>query len=210
MNVFPSILVAFALAAACKSTPPTEEGADFLSEPAAPKDTGPVVFRGAGEHLPRGDEVAGWKRKEGPSYFDTGTLYEVINGASAGYLAHGFKEMAKIDYRPDGIEFKEDIVVESYRMTSPLAAYGKFSEERASCDAQPSASDVPGCSRGSDHIFFTGSFFVRVTTYDDSPAAVTQLTRFATVLAKKIPGKISIPVGATRLPKAHQKARCMK
>ena len=193
----------------CKSKAPTQpEGEDFLAppKPTVPaKAAGPAKFEGAGVVLPRGADVAGWKLKQGPEYYDTSNLYEVINGASAGYLAYGFKKMAKADYAPEGIAFKEDIVVEAYQMKDPLAAYGKWSEERSSCDP-PDKDKPPGCSRGSDRILHKGDWFVKITTYDDTPAAIKELHKMAVAIDKRTPGKAEVPADAGRLPAKARKA----
>ena len=193
----------------CKADAPDKlKGEDFLGEPDPPRPgagaAGPAKFEGAGVVMPRGADVPGWKLKQGPDYYDSSNLYEVINGAAAGYLAYGFKQMAKADYAPDGIPFTEEIVVEAYQMKSPLAAYGKWSEERSSCD--PTDRDKPpGCSRGSDRILYQGQWFIKVTTYDDSPAAVAELHKLATAIAKRTPGDAKVPDDADRLPADNRK-----
>lgn len=187
----------------CKGARPTPEGADFLAAPAAPAaPAGPVRFEGAGVVLLRDGDVAGWRLKAGPDYYDGATLYEAINGAGAAYVAYGFQQMAKADYAPEGLAgVTEDVVVEAYRMKTPLGAFGKYSEERSSCDP-PGADPGPGCSRGSDRILHKGEWFVKVTTYDDSEAAVRELRRVAEGIARRTPGEIVVPPGATRLPEA--------
>jgi len=193
------LLALCVLATACKREPEVL-GEDFLAEPKAPP-TPPAAaeFKRTGAILPRDGEVKGWRLKEGPAYYDSSTLYEVINGASPGYLAYGFVELAKADYRPEGLSFGEEIVVEAYQMKSPLAAFGKWSEERSSCDP-PGADPGPGCSRGSDRVLHKGPYFVKIVTYDDTPIAVEQLRRMAEGIAKRIPGEATQPPGAARLP----------
>lgn len=198
------VLIALALTLACKE-PPADTGEDFLKPPPAPEKTGPALFKGSGKSLPRDGEIKGWRLKEGPAYYDSSTLFEVINGAASGYLAYGFVSLAKADYRPDGITYAEDIVVEIYRMKTALAAFGKYSEERSSCD-KPSDDPRPGCSRGSDRIFHKGEHFVRVVTYDDSPSAVEELGRVASAVAAKMTGKSEPPAAALQLPSEGQKA----
>ncbi len=197
----------------CKdSAPDKPEGEDFLAaptpDPAKAAAAGPAKFEGAGVVLPRDGDVAGWKLKQGPEYYDSSTLYEVINGAGAGYVAYGFKQLAKADYAPDGIAFQEDVVVEAYRMKSPLAAYGKWSEERSSCDP-PDKDKPPGCSRGSDRILHKGDWFIKITTYDDSPAAVTELHKLAVGIDKRTPGKVKVPEDAGRLPAKDRKTHSL-
>jgi len=203
------LITALIVLGACnKSAPPEEPGEDFLAEPTPTANTapkGPASFEGAAQGLLRDGDVQGWKLKQGPDLYNSSNLYEVINGAAAGYLAYGFKQMAKADYSPQGVELTEDVVVEAYQMTSPLAAYGKWSEERASCDP-PSKDKPPGCSRGSDRIFHKGAWFVKVTTYDDSPAAVKELHRIAEAIAKRTPGTSQAPADAAHLPTTSRKS----
>jgi len=206
MPVF-ALTVLLALGACNKSAPQQEPGEDFLAPPtpagaAAPK--GPASFEGAAQVLLRTGDVQGWTLKQGPELYNSSNLYEVINGAAAGYLAYGFKQMAKADYASQGAELKEDVVVEAYQMSSPLAAYGKWSEERASCDP-PAKDKPPGCSRGSDRVFHKGAWFVKVTTFDDSPAAVKELHRIAEAIAKRTPGDAKAPADASHLPTASRK-----
>ncbi len=201
-------LIALLVLSACnKSAPRDERGEDFLAAPAPSTDAGPkgpASFEGAAQALLRDGDLQGWTLKQGPDLYNSSNLYEVINGAGAGYLAYGFKQMAKADYAPQGVELTEDVVVEAYQMTSPLAAYGKWSEERASCDP-PAQDKPPGCSRGSDRVFHKGAWFVKVTTYDDSPAAVKELHRIAEAIAKRTPGDSQAPADASRLPTTSRK-----
>jgi len=170
-----------------------------MKEPEAPATPAGPRFTGAGTVLPRPGEPKGWKLKAGPAYFDSKTLYEVINGAAASYMAYGFAELARAEYTPAGSKLKEDVVVEAYRMRSPLAAYGKYSEERGSCDPVARVPG-PGCSRGSDRILHKGDWFVRVTTYDDTPVAQLELLSFSDVVFGRAPGAVLVPPEAERLP----------
>jgi len=173
------------------------KGADFLAEPEPKAAEAPARFEGAGVVLPRDGEVSGWRLEEGPDTYGADGLFEAIDGAAPGYLAHGFVQLARAGYRPQGLAFSEDVVIEAYRMKTPLGAWGKYSEERQSCDPPDGG---PGCPRGSDRVLHKGEWFVRVTTFDDSPTAVAELRRLADAVFARTPGEAAEPEEARRFP----------
>ena len=169
----------------------------------------PAKFEGAGIALPRPGDVPGWRLKEHPTYHGPDGLAEVIDGAAAGYLAYGFVELARAEYAPPaGGPLQQDVEVEAYRMRTSLAAFGKYSEERASCDS-PGKDPGPGCSRGSDRILHKGDWYVRVGTFDDTDAAQAELVRFGQVVARRTPGEVHVPEDAGRLPAEGRKANSL-
>ncbi|MBM4319711.1 MAG: hypothetical protein FJ125_07070 [Deltaproteobacteria bacterium] len=137
--------------------------------------------------------------KTAPQRFQAGNLFEAINGGADRFLAYGFQELARATYEPRGIAYGEEVAIELYQMSSPLAAFGIFSLEATSCDP-PEEAPGPGCSRRSDRVIYQGSVFLKLTTYADSPAARLELTRLAQATLGRVPGEASLPVAFSRFP----------
>ncbi len=140
--------------------------------------------------LPGDQAIEGWRLTSGPETFDAKRLFEAIDGAAERFVDLGFESMVKAVYRPEGIPYHEELVVEVYRMTSPLAAFGIYQAEAEDCDR---AAGGPGCARGSDRVLRKGRFFVKVTTYDDSKPAVAELARVAKWVADHLEGDDRVP-----------------
>jgi hypothetical protein len=74
-------------------------------------------------HCLPGDGIpSGWKKSESPLLFQGSNLYGHINGGSELFLEFGFEELTVQRYRNGS----EEVVIELYRMTDQVAAWGIY------------------------------------------------------------------------------------
>lgn len=161
------------------------------AEDTAKKDDGKadVKFEGAGAFLLKNDEL-GNKLEQGPEYYTKDTLFEIIDGASEGYIAYGMTQMAKAVYKPTEGEYKDEINVEIYKYDPALGALGKFAQERSSCEEGHPAH---WCVRQSDLILWKGPHMAKVQAFDDTPAGAAAILKVAKEVEKKLPGEAKVP-----------------
>ncbi len=189
--------------AACKGDAPEVDfsggGASGASTP-APKagPAGAAAQKGVAALLPANGSPKGFRRSEPVEVYGSSRLFEAINGGAESYISYGFRELARATYQPVDISYKEEIVVEVYQMATPLAAFGIYSVEAEDCKPDTPG---PGCSRGSDLVLWQGAVFAKLTTYDDSPAAATELGRMAKAVAAGLKGSGALPPGFAGFPK---------
>ncbi len=133
-------------------------------------------------------------------------LFQLIDGAGEKYLAYGFRELARTDYRKSGTELV--ITAEVYDMGSPLGAYGQYSmllsDGRDPAAMQPQAVQQGGGGflGTSQLVFWKGQHLVQINLVDDSGErdenGLRQLARealppVATRIAAALPGDTTAP-----------------
>lgn len=171
-------------------------------DPASPAD----AFRESARFLPQGAAVEGWAQSGAVRLVDAQHLYELIDGASDKYIAYGFRQLARTDYRRAGTELV--VTVEVYDMGAVLGAFGQYSmilsEGRDPATMQPGAVALGGGGfLGSTQlVFWKGQHLVQVNLTDNSDdadearmraAAQEALPRFGARVAALLPGVTAAP-----------------
>jgi hypothetical protein len=147
---------------------------------------------------PAKNEVPGWAMKETPRSFKPANLYEFIDGAADGYLTYGFQEVATADYAQESSGFQA--VIDIYQMQDPLNAFGIYSEER-----NPEYSFMKigneGYSGGTSVNFWSGPYYVKITTFDEKDALKQEMTKLAAAVAGKVTVPGAEPIEVSYFPK---------
>ncbi len=221
MNVRAPLFV-FALAlAACKrepvprpSTPPEQRtpappsNGSASPTPAAAFDPPAQAgdFRETGRFLPQGSPVAGWAQSGAVRLINGQDLFQLIDGAGEKYMAYGFRQLARTDYRKAGTELV--VTTEVYDMGSPLGAYGQYSmmlgdaRDPASLESQATQHGGGGFLGTSQLVFWKGQHLVQINLVDDSgerdenalrALARETLPAVAARVATALPGEITAP-----------------
>lgn len=142
-------------------------------------------------------KVPGWT-PQGSGRYSPDTLFEYINGAADGFLDCGFVELLTQTY--EGPE-KKLITVELYRHSSPLTAFGIYSQEKPRI-----GTFLPLGGQGyvEDGIlnFFKGDCYVKLSGNHLGPQGRDLLQRFAKDVAARIPGEGRVPAILDAFPKA--------
>jgi len=148
-----------------------------------------------------------WTQSGGVRLFTGATeLFQIIDGAGEKFMAYGFRQMARTDYRKPQSELV--VTAEIYDMGSVLGAFGQYtmmmSDGRDPSTLEPQSQNVGGGGfLGTSQLtFWRGNYLVQLNLADDGgeseEAALRTAAREALVpLAARIAG--SLP-GATTAP----------
>ncbi|MEL6178308.1 MAG: DUF6599 family protein, partial [Myxococcota bacterium] len=209
------LICAVALSAACGNdkpttdapTPPSKGGGEFVpgkTDQPAKNAAAKAEFKGNGEFMPRPEAIKdAYTLIQGPDYYVKDTLFEQIDGASDGYIAYGFKELAKAVYKPTRKDFEEEINAEIYSFNKKWGALGKFSEERSSCEKADTMA-ANWCLRQSDVLFWKGPYLIKVQTFEEGPVAEEVILDIAKKIDATIKDAPTPPSEVAKFPKEHQ------
>ncbi len=177
--------------------------------PAAPAD-----FRETARFLPQGSPLEGWTQSGAVRVINGQDLFQLIDGAGEKYLAYGFRQLARTDYRKAGTELV--ITAEIYDMGSPLGAFGQYSmllsdaRDPASLESQATQHGGGGFLGTSQLVFWKGQYLVQINLVDDSGErdenALRSLARetlpaVANRVAAALPGDTAAPQPPQGLPR---------
>ena len=148
-------------------------------------------------------DIPGWKRSEEVQTFDPKTLYEYINGASDAYLSCDFEELKVAEYADAG---KGAMTADVYRHRTPAHAFGIYSAERLQ-SAEFLDIGVEGWIDKDALNFLTGSYYVKLSTFNTAPNERQALLAFARSLSGVLGGKGDYPPLLAAFPSEGKKVR---
>jgi hypothetical protein len=133
-------------------------------------------------------------------------LWQFIDGGADRYLADGFEEVATSEYAQEGTGCR--MLIDVYRMKDPLNAYGIYTQER-NPDYRFLQIGKEGYSTGTTLNFWAGSYYVKVTAFEQKDAVAREMTRLAGAVAAKAAAPGPEPAETGYFPKADQLPRTM-
>ena len=151
--------------------------------------------------LPARDEVPGWGISQEPRSFKAGNLWEFIDGAADRYLAYGFEEVVTSEYVQEGTGLQ--VMVDIYRMKDPLNAFGIYAQER-NPEYQFLKVGNEGYLTGTTLNFWTGSYYVKITAFEEREATGREMADLAGAVAAKVTDPGAEPAEVGCFPKANQ------
>jgi len=177
-------------------------GSNKRAAPPPPADVSPQPAA----LLPARGEVSGWAMSQKARSFGPDNLWQFIDGAAERYLAYGFEEVVASEYLQEetGCRMQIDI----YRMKNPLNAYGIYTQER-SPDYQFLKVGNEGYSTGNTLNFWAGSYYVKITAFEQKNAVFREMARLAGAMAAKVTAPGAEPLEAGYFPKTNQLPRTM-
>ena len=141
-------------------------------------------------------EVKGWRQSGEVQTYIPETLFEYINGAADLYLAYDFQALKAAEYQNDK---KASVTVDIYQHGTPIHAFGIYSEERL-----PSATfmdvGVEGYIEKNIFNFLTGSYYVKISSYNTGAQDQEILLTFAKKIAENLGEKGTLPEILTAFP----------
>jgi hypothetical protein len=226
MNVRAPVLVLFVLVA-CKRepssrpTPPPTQGTTVSTTngsttppPAAAIDSPAPAsdFRETARFLPQGTPFETWTQSGSVRTFTGQDLFQAIDGAGEKYMAYGFRQMARTDYRKPGTQ--QVVSVEIYDMGSALGAFGQYSmllsdgRDPSTLESQAQTLGDGGFLGLNQLVFWKGQHLVQINFQDDTiddeaalrPLARAVLPSIATRVAASVP-TVAALVTPTTLPR---------
>jgi len=153
----------------------------------------PQRSRADGEPFPT---IAGW-RLAGPAVtYTPDNLWDFIDGAAESYLAYSFVDLQVGEYvNPESVAVRAEL----YRHADPDNAFGIYSQERA-----PDCSflDVGAQGYEGEGIlnFFSGKYYVKLSTHQKGPAAAAGLRTIAGRIDAHLAEGSTLPAGVKGLP----------
>jgi hypothetical protein len=134
-------------------------------------------------------EMPGWKMKVSDNVYNSGDLWELIDGAADIFLSYYFEDLHSAEYtRKDQM-----IRVELYRHKTPNDTYGIYTAERMPDYTQVSVGTQGYKSQGVLN-FLAGDYYVKVMS-----AGVTEADeQTIATIAEKVNATLSQPVGLPR------------
>jgi len=106
--------------------------------------------------------MEGWELEIGDQVYNSGNLWNIINGAADAYLSYDFQKLYTAEY------FKGQdsrIKVYIFEHSNPTNAFGIYSQERSS-DYTFVNTGAQGFKSGDAYYFITGPYYVQISTND--------------------------------------------
>lgn len=124
--------------------------------------------------------MEGWKLEVGEQVYNSGNLWNIINGAADAYLSYDFEKLYTAEYiKGDDQRLKVYI----FQHSTPTNTFGIYSQERSS-DYTFVSTGAQGFSNQDAYYFITGPYYVQISTNDQG------LSDAMAQLASNINGKI--------------------
>lgn len=134
-------------------------------------------------------EIEGWKKSGEVETYTPATLYSYINGAAEVYLLYGFQELRVVEYLN---EHNASIIVEMYHHSTPVHAFGIYSQERPT-EGNFLNIGAQGYIEGPAINFVAGNTYVKITSYDVGEQTQEVLQVFAKKIAENFGDNASLP-----------------
>jgi hypothetical protein len=151
--------------------------------------------------LPAKNEVPGWEMLQEPRSFKPDNLWEFIDGAADGYLSYAFQEVVSADYAQAAMGHQA--VIDIFWMKDPLDAFGIYAQER-NPEYKFLKIGNEGYTGGSSLNFWSGPYYVKITTFEENGELREEMTKLAAAIAGKVAAPGAEPVEASYFPKENQ------
>jgi hypothetical protein len=175
------VLVAIALAVGCGSA----------EEPAV----GGTSLAGL---LPDVSSMDGWQIADGPTTYDSETLFEYLNGGAPLYLDFGFQGLAHIRYQL-GDDALSSVTLDVYDMGSDLGAFGLYRSGRP-LEAEVRPWGAEGYGSGIVAAAWKGSVSIHAQADDQRPELIEAMEALVERVANAVVGDTSLPQIVNLLP----------
>ena len=159
------------------------------------------VVGGAGlaELLPAVASMNGWQIADGPTDYDSDTLYEYLNGGAPLYLDFGFQRLVHVRYQ-FGDSYLSSVTLDVYDMGSDLGAFGLFRSGRPpGTEARDWGAE--GYRSGTVAAAWKGSISIHAEADDDRPELIAAMERLVAKVANSIVGGTVPPQIIDLLPR---------
>ena len=159
---------------------------------------GKSIPSSVGRALP--ERSGDWTRAAQIQLFSPADLWEHIDGAAEQYLAYGFQDLATTRYTAG--RTRTVVVTEIYRMADAVNAFGIYRQE-ISPKARPVALGVEGRAGSNTIRFWTGEFYVKLTT-PPGELRIAELEALGAAIAKGLGAPGGMPAEVGWFPSAGQ------
>jgi len=145
-------------------------------------------------------QVAGWSISEIVEIFDSGNLYERINGAAPGFFMFNFKELTCLEYiQNTADDHPSYIVIQVYRHASHEDAFGIYASERPS-ESNFMTIGTEGYQEGTMLNFFVNDLYVKMESPSVDESVVNTIQQIAREFGRNINPQPAFPVQLQMFP----------
>lgn len=134
-------------------------------------------------------DMDGWEPEGDPTLYDTGDLFEYINGSADMYLDYNFRELGMLSYFDS---YGRNVIVEVYDLGDPNSAYGMYSQEKPSPANVLEVGAEGYYDTGMLH-FYRGNYYVKIQGFDLADQDEAMLTIVGKLISQKIGGRKAKP-----------------
>ena len=154
---------------------------------------------GLAELLPVASSMNGWQIADGPTDYDSETLYEYLNGGAPLYLDFGFQRLVHVRYQFGG-SFLSSVTLDIYDMGSELGAFGLYRSGRP-IGAEVRDWGAEGYRSGTVAAAWKGSLSIHGEADEDRPELIEAMEVLVAKVANSVDGGTSIPQIIDLLPR---------
>ena len=154
---------------------------------------------GLAELLPVASSMNGWQIADGPTDYDSETLYEYLNGGAPLYLDFGFQRLVHVRYQFGG-SFLSSVTLDIYDMGSELGAFGLYRSGRP-IGAEVRDWGAEGYRSGTVAAAWKGSISIQGEADEDRPELIEAMEGLVAKVANSVDGGTSIPQIIDLLPR---------
>jgi len=145
-------------------------------------------------------KVTGWSISETVEIFDSGNLYERINGAAPGFFLFNFKELTCFEYIQNAADDNPSyIAIQVYRHATREDAFGIYASERPS-ESYFMTIGTEGYQEGSMLNFFVDDLYVKLESPSVDESTVKVIQKIAMELGRSINSQPAFPVQLQMFP----------
>lgn len=142
------------------------------------------------------DELNGFERVGDVQWYESGNLYEYINGQAVYYFSYGFKKLEHAEYQ--GAEGKS-FTVDVYELASPLSAFGAFRQQMDD-EAEQLEVGTEGTVMEYLAMFYVGPYYVEIVPKGIEDEGVATLSEIALAVGGAIAAPAEIPAELSLFP----------
>lgn len=158
--------------------------------------------------------MAGWAQSGGVRLVNGQDLFQLIDGAGEKYIAYGFRQLARTDYRKANSTFV--VTAEVYDMGSALGAFGQYSmmlsdgRDPSTLEPQATPHGGGGFLGTSQLVFWKGQYLVQLNLNNENDdgdegalraVAREALPPLAQQIVNALPGDIAAPAPPEGFPR---------
>ena len=151
----------------------------------------PVGETGLADLLPAVSSMDGWQVADGPTTYDSESLFEYLNGGAPLYLDFGFQNMVHARYQL-GDDSLSSVTLDIYDMGSDLGAFGLYRSARLP-EAEGRDWGAEGYRSGAVAAAWKGSISIHAQADDDRPELIEAMESLVAQIAKSVVGGTSPP-----------------
>ena len=153
---------------------------------------------GLAELLPTASSMEGWQIGDGPTHYNSETLFEYLDGGAPLYLDFGFQGMVHVRYQL-GDNTLSSVTLDVYDMGSDLGAFGLFRSGRPmGAEVRPWGAE--GYRSGTVAAAWKGSVSIQAQADDDRPELIEAMESLVAQVAGGVVGGTSHPQIIDLLP----------